>query len=174
MTQQRVVQVIDALIARTSALPGYRLPGSVGQFGSTTTVYDGPQFTSTDDIEPGGFLVIGWSGADSDHLEPAAESSWVSGPIAGSVHPRDETTTITCMAIAQRAESVRDARVAAFQQLSDVAAVCRADTSLGINTADVIGGVNTLCYVAAGQLIQYALNGYVAELGFSVTYQARV
>lgn len=174
MTQQRVVQVIDALLFQISALPGYRTPGLVGQFSTTVTVFDGPEFTYTDDIEPGGFLVVGWPGSDAEQLEPVASSTWVSGPIAGRAHPRDETTVVAMRAISQRQERVRDARVAVYQQMTDVAGICRNDPSLGINTADTIGGVNTLAYVTAGELFQYSSNGYVAELSFSVTYQARV
>jgi hypothetical protein len=175
MSNQRVIPVIDALISLTTALPGYRLPSGRGMSVGATTVYDGPEWTASDDGSDGAQLVIGWSGSGPSELEVAADSTWVSGPIAGSVHPRDEVTTVACMAFGQRAERSRDARVVAYQVMSDVAQVCRADPSLGINTTnDAIGGMRTLCFVTAGQLVQYSSNGYVAQLGFTVTYSARV
>lgn len=174
MAESRVVAVIDALISKASALPGYRLLTSAGLDINYTTVFDGPEVTDTDDAAAGGLLVIGWSGNDAEQLERAASSNWTTGPMAASNHPRDEVTVISCRGIVQKGETVRAARVAVYQIMADVATICRADPSLGINTADTIGGVRTLCFVTAGELMQYQLDGFVAELAFTVTYQARV
>jgi hypothetical protein len=179
MANYRVGQVIDRLLVLTRALAGHRDPNGTMSTDGLVTVYDGPEVRSTDDAIDSTLLIIGWSGDDTDALEEAASSSWTSGPIAATssgtpIRPRDETTTVSCKVISQRAETMKAARDGAITELEAVAQLCRNDPSLGIDTSATIGGVRTLAWVTAGSMVQYLDAGYVCELDFTVSYNARV
>ena len=174
MANYRAGQVIDRLLVLARALPGHRDPNGTTSTDGLVTVYDGPEIRATDDAIDQTFVVIGWSGADPDALEPAASSNWVAGPIAATTRPRDETTVIACKVISQRGELMKAARDAAIAELEAVAGICRSDPSLGIDTSATIGGVRTLAWVTAGTMLQYDERGYVCEIEFTVTYQTRV
>lgn len=172
--QTRVAQVIDRLVVLARALPNHRGPedqtGAVG----VTTVFDGPEIRSTDDLSDGAMLIIGYPGDNPDELVAAANSTITYGPIAATNRPRDEVGTIICRAISQRAETAADARNGALAEVEAVAAICRADPSLALNTADTIGGVRTITFVTAGDMFQYLDRGYTCEWEFSVTFKTRV
>jgi hypothetical protein len=172
--ETRVAQVIDRILVLGRAASGHRAPGDTSPTPGLVTVYDGPEVRSTDDAIDQTFVVIGWSGDDDEALEIAARMVLTSGPIAATNRPRDEITTITCKVVSHRAESVAEARNAALAEVVVFAAICRSDPSLGINTADTIGGVRTLAWVTAGTLTQYLSKGYVAEFEFTISYQTRV
>lgn len=172
--QFRTGQVIDALVSICRGTTGHRAPGATLSTLGLVTVYDGPELFSTDDAIDDTLLIIGWSGESSDQLSTTARGSFRTGPIAATVRPRDEATTIACKAISQRAETAKQARDAAIAELAVVAGVCRSDPSLGINTSATIGGVRLLAFVTAGTLTQYQDKGYVAEIDFDVTYSTRV
>jgi hypothetical protein len=171
--QIRIGQVIDALVQQIGDRPGWRFPTGRESM-DESTVWDGPEWQKVEDHAPGGHVVIGWPG-EFDSPVPAASTTWESGPIASSNRPRDEVTAVTCLATAQKHETVKDARDACMVLLAEVAAVCREDPSLGIDTAATVGGVRTITYVTAGSFTQlFGPNGFTAELQFTVTYKTRV
>lgn len=171
--QIRIGQVIDALVSTIGGRPGFRSPDGRESL-NEATVWDGPQWQTVEDHAPGGHVVIGWPG-EFESPSPAATTTWEAGPIASTNRPRDETTQVACLATAQRHETVKDARDACLALLTTVAAVCREDPSLGIDTAATVGGVRTITYVTAGSFTQLlGPNGFAAELEFTVTYKSRV
>jgi len=174
MANYRLSQLIDQILVLARALPGHRAPDGTSSTAGLVTVYDGPEIRSTDDAIDTTWLVIGWSGDDLDQLEEAATSTWTSGPIAAIVRPRDETTTVNCKAVSQRAETMKAARDGAVAEVEAVAQLCRNDPSLGIDTSATIGGVRTLAWVTAGSVVQYLDKGYVCEIDFTVSYNTRV
>lgn len=176
MTDQiRTGQVIDALLALCRTVPGFVDPATCADDGGAAVrVWDGPEWQLVDAETPGGHLVIGWSG-DRASPSPSADTDWVGGPIAGTARPRDETTRLVCLASARWAETPKAARDAALSTVSAVAAVCRADPSLGINTSGTVGGIRTLTFVTGGSLTQSAReDGYTASQMFTITYKTRV
>lgn len=174
MTDTRVGQVIDALIAGMRATTGFRGPNDPSTVAGLTTVFDSSEVWTTDDRDGQSFLVVGYAGDDPEDDVPVATTAFTRGPIAVPARPRDELATIHCRAIADGKETPKIARDAALLILSAVSAFCRADPSLGINTSDTVGGVRTIAYVTAGDLLAYAHNGHTAEWSFDVSFSSRV
>lgn len=172
MAEIRTGQVIDALVSSLRALPGFRAPTD-RDYAPNTTVWDGPEIDTVTDNAPGAHLVVGYGGT-ADVATPAADSTWSTGPIAGRVHPREEVTLIACMAKVDRMDSPKAARDAVLEVVTQVAQLCRADPSLGIDTSQTIGGVSTLAWVTGGNLTQWAHDGFTAMQAFTVTYKTRV
>jgi len=172
--ETRLAQVMDRLVELARALPGHRGPTDYTTADDLITVYDGPEIRATDDRAPGGHLVIGWPGDSADTVTAAGSTSVEAGPIASTARPRDEVGTIICRAIQDQAGTAKDARDGALAQIASVAALCRSDPSLGLNTSDTIGGVRTITFVTAGDLYQYLSGGYTCEWEFSITYKTRV
>lgn len=171
--QIRIGQVIDALVSKIGDLPGFRFPTGTESM-DESTVWDGPEWQVVEDHAPGGHVVIGDPG-EFETPTPAATSTWQAGPIASTNRPRNEVTQIACLATAQKHETVKDARDACLAMLTAVAAVCREDPSLGIDTSATVGGVRTITYVTAGSFTQsLGPNGFTARLDFTVTYDTRV
>jgi hypothetical protein len=169
--QARWGQVIDAVVEQCRALPGYRGPESTD---SGTTVWDGPEFQASEDHAQGEHLIIGWPG-NIDATTPAANSTWTTGPIASTVRPRDETTTIACVAIAQHGSTPKESRDLANTVLADVATLLRTNPSLNIDASATIGGVLIIAYVTAGTMSQYlGPSGYTTTIEFTLTYSGRV
>lgn len=175
MTDQlRIGQVIDALVGLAGTASGYRLPGDVTSAAGMVTVYDGPQIRSTDDaVMDGGLLVIGWSGSGGDDVQDAATSTLAGRVIAASVHARDETTQVACMAIYQSGATPKEARDGVVAIFGVVANLCRTNPTLGVTPA-TFGGIRVKVEVTAGTLTQYLDAGYNASLQFTVTYETRV
>jgi hypothetical protein len=173
-TQFRIGQVIDQLLVLSRALSGHRDPDGTDSTAGLVTVYDGPQVRSTDDAIDSTFLVIGYGGDGPDDISTAGSGRWSSGPIAGTVRPRSEVASVSCKIVSHRGESPKLARDAALAELNAVAGICRSDPSLGIDTSSTIGGVRTLAYVTGGQMVQYLRRGFVCEITFDITYDARV
>lgn len=174
--ETRTAQVIDALIALSAAITGYRLADEyTGPDPSWVTVWDGPAIRGQDDNSDGaGHLIIGYSGDDPEALQPAAQTTIGPGPMASTVRPRDEVGTIVCRAVFDCADTPKQARDAALAILTAVANLCRSDPTLGINASATVGGVIVRCWVTAGTLLQYQVNGYTAEWEFTVTFKTRV
>lgn len=172
MTDTRMGQVIDAMVAGLGATTGFR-PSASEEYATATTVWDGPEWQLVEDHGPGGHVVIGYSGPRGSK-QPSVTSSWESGPIAGTNRPRNETAQVNCFATAQRHATAKGARNEVIAIVTAVAAFCRADPSLGINTAGTIGGISTLTFLSGGSLVQFADRGCTAEFEFTITYKARV
>lgn len=173
MTQIRTGQVIDALVAQLRAQPGFRSKWTYGT-NPDTTVWDGPEWQNSEDHAPGAHVVIGFGGLDRDDRQPAATANWTAGPMASSVRARQETGTIACMAICDRADTPKIARDTVFAVASMVAQLDRLDPALGIDTSETIGGVRTVVTVTAGVLTQWAREGFTATQAFTVSYETRV
>lgn len=174
MAETRLEQVIDQLVLLTRALPDHRGPADQTTALNQTTVFDGPEVRTTDDVSDGASLIIGWGGESADEVTVAGSSTIARGPIAAQTRPADEIGTIVCRAVYQNAETAKLARDGALATLTAVAALCRATPDLGINTSGTIGGVRTLAFVTAGDLYQYLDRGYVAIREFTVTFKTRV
>jgi len=173
--QTRIAQVIDALIARSLALPDtFRAPDDQSASESLITVWDGPQFRSGEDYGRSAHLIIGFGGPDPEAQEPAADTQLSAGPSASAVRPRDEVLSINCRAVMDSAESAKEARDRALAVIDAVASICRSDPSLGIDASATIGGVIVRAWVTAGTLLQYLESGYTAEWEFTVTVRTRV
>lgn len=164
-------QVNDALVTAMRARAGYRGPDSLRD---GVTVFDSVEVRQGTD---GSHLWVtfGWSGESADEATPAGEINLASGPMAATVRPRDETGTIYCRAVAQSGDrDVSLLRADCLAILDDVAEVCRADPSLGLDTSGTVGGIRTRAWVTAGDIYQYMRGGVVVDWRFSVTYQTRV
>lgn len=172
MTETRLGQVIDALVNGLGATTGFR-PSFSEEYATATTVWDGPEWQVVEDHGAGGNVVIGYSGPRGAR-SASATSTWAAGPIAGTNRPREEVTQVNCFATAQRHGTPRGARNEAIAIVSAVAAFCRSDPSLGINTSGTIGGVSTLTSLTAGSIVQFADRGFTCEIDFTITYKARV
>jgi hypothetical protein len=172
MSQFRLIQILGVIVPGMQAQAGYRGPLTVGS-DTAVTVWDGPEIRSSDDYALGGHLIIGWSGDSLDEVTPAGAAQLTQGPIAATNRPRNETGAINCRAIAQQGETALDTRVAAGQIVSDVAAYLRSDPSMGIDTADTIGGVRSMAYVTDLSITQYQRNGFTVEIDFVISYGAR-
>lgn len=172
MSEMRLGQVIDAIVTGLGATTGFRL-STTDVYTEATTVWDGPEWQVVDDNGPGGHVVIGYSGPRGGR-SPSATTSWDAGPIAGTNRPRDEVTQLNCFVTAQRHATARGARNEAITIVSAVAAFCRADPSLGINTAGTIGGVRNLTFVTNGNVVQFSDRGFNCEIEFTITYKTRV
>jgi hypothetical protein len=172
--QSRAAQVVDAVLALTRAQTGYRSPSSTGYSESAVTVFDGPEFLSTDDYADGGSLIVGFSGLDDTESTVAGTVTLNTGPIAASVRPRDEQGSINCMAISPRRDTPKQARDSALAMLETLAGVCRSDPSLGIDGSATIGGYKMLARVTAGNFTQQLVNGYECWWAFTIDYSTRV
>jgi hypothetical protein len=175
MTDQlRIGQVIDALVGLAGTATGYRLPQDVTSADGMVTVFDGPEIRSTDDaVLDGGLLVIGWSGSGGDDVQDGASAVLAGRVIASTVHARDETSAIVCMAIYQSAGTPKEARDGVIGIFGTVANLCRTDPTLGLSPA-TFGGIRVKVEVTAGTLTQYLDAGYNAEFQFTITYNTRV
>lgn len=172
--ETRVAQVIDTLVAGLRATSGFRSPTSASTVPGLTTVYDSSEVWTTDDRDGQSVLVIGYASDEPDDQTPIAESTFTRGPIAVPARPRDEVSVIRCRAIVDGRETPKLARDAALATIEAVAAFCRVDPSLGLNTSGTVGGVRTIAYVTAGDLIQYLVRGHTAEWAFDVSFSTRV
>lgn len=172
--ETRIGQVTDKVLTLVRALPNHRGPSDTVSTPGLVTVYDGPEVNSTDDQIDNTFVVIGWSGTNHDDLETMGRISLRAGPIAAANRPRDETTTIQCLVSSGRGETMKAARDAALAELEAVAALLRSDPSLGLDTSATIGGRRVYAWVTAGDLTEYLAKGYTADIGFTITYTARV
>lgn len=170
--QSRVADVIDYVVKTMRATPGYRAP-------SDTTVgipvFDGPELYFHEDGTVQSYLVIGY--ADDDGGSAVSESEFAQGPM-GPQHSRDETVTITCCACGYVGDasdgSVSTVRRIALNIMADVANLCRANPSLGLDVSGVVGGVLTRAFVTAGTMTVYPNNGAVCDWMFTITAVARV
>jgi len=150
--QDRLSQVIDALLALSIAQVGYRSSSDTASADNAVTVWDGPDILGSDDYQGSiGLLVVGYCGPDVDQLQPSGSVQLGTGPIASTAHPRDEITTVSMLGVSQNQDTAKAARDACYAIVSMVAALCRADPSLGINSADTIGGVRTSAFVTSSE-----------------------
>jgi hypothetical protein len=174
MAETRVAQVMDALVTGMRLVTGFRAPTDASTVAGLTTVFDSSELWTTDDRDGQSILVIGYAGDDPEDDIPIAQTSLSAGPIAISARPRDEVATIACRAIVDGRETPKLARDAAMATIAAVSLFCRTDPSLGINTADAVGGVRTITYVTAGDLLAYAHEGHTCEWAFTVSFKSRV
>lgn len=174
MAETRVAQVIDRLIAGMRATAGFRGPADASTVAGLVTVYDSSEVWTTDDRDGQNLLVIGYTGPDPDDQTPSAETSFSRGPIAIPARPRDEAGIVHCRAICDGADTPQLARNGAMATIEAVSAFCRTDPSLGLNTSGTVGGVRTIAYVTAGDLLQYLSRGHTAEWAFDVSFSTRV
>lgn len=172
--ETRVAQVIDFLVSGLAANASFRRPDDETYGPDLITVWDGPEFRSSEDHSKSAHVVIGYGGDDPEALEPSAATELVAGPLAAMVRPRDETLTVSCRSICDSGETPKIARDTALAGIEAVANLCRSDPSLGIDASATIGGVVVRAWVTAGTLLQYLEAGYTAEWEFTVTVRTRV
>lgn len=171
--QIRLGQAIDAVLSQLYDAPNFRRPDEQELGFDETTVWDGPQWHTSEDHAPGAHLVIGWSG-DGEEPTQAAATTWTAGPIAASTRARDETTVIQCIAVSQHHDTPKEARDSVLGVVSQVGVLCRSLPDLGIDSSTTIGGVRTVAQLNAGTFSQWLERGFTAQLEFTVTYQTRV
>lgn len=172
--QTRTAQLIDALIARMAAQPGYRLNDSRTTTAGMTTIWDGPEFRTSEDKAPGAHLIVGYSGDSATAVSAAATVAQTHAPIDAAVRSRDEVVTLVCRGVYDAAETPKLARDGALTTINDVAEQCRLDQTLGIDASATVGGVLVRCFVTAGSMIQYLNNGFTCDWEFTVTCRTRV
>lgn len=156
-TVSAIPAVIDALVAQADAAL------------TSVTVYDG--FGISDD--PGDFLMVGVDDADLLDAATSAESSQVPATM-GTLRTRQETGTVTCLALSWNGDAdMAAARTAAFATANEVSDLIRADPSLGLGAPDfrlLVAG-----YGGSERLMQNQdEDGAEAALVFTVTFTAQI
>lgn len=172
--QTRAAQLIDALIARMAAQPAYRLNDTRTTTDGLTTVWDGPEWQSSEDHAPGAHLIIGYSGDSGNAVSPALTLAQSHAPLDASVRSRDEVISLVCRGVYDGAETPKLARDGALVTINDVAEQCRLDQTLGIDASGTVGGVLVRCFVTTGSMVQYARSGFTCDWEFTVTGRTRV
>jgi hypothetical protein len=147
-------QAIDAVVVLATAAV------------APVTVYDGPQFTG--DI-PQSFVVIGAQGdidAGTDWSSASGAQDWSQ---LGAL-TRDETTQILCVSVAWDVESMSGARNSAMAAVTAIETAMRTPPNIRLGLAAVLWAdidVTTLTQASSN-------DGYLARIGFSIKYTARL
>lgn len=153
MTETRVPDVIDALLAVWAAAPG--LAG--------ITVVDGPLVTNDPLHEA---VYVGYDG-DPEGEGQAADSAQEWAAIGQK--KRDEVVQVTCAVVVWNGRTaVRPTRVRVYELLAAVSAAVRADPSLGLPPP-------TVAEMASGQLFQsQRQSGVECRIPFVIAVKTRI
>lgn len=166
--------VIDALVGALRDRTGWRAPTDQDAAASQVTVFDGPEVLLSGD-PVGSFVVIGYGGESV--FEPGDEGDDssrgdVSVRAIATTSPKDEESTIDCLAVFQSGDlSVSAARTAVMDIAAGVDTTLRTDPKIGV----AVSGNGQLFWtqVTGWALRTYIRGGIVAELRFSLSFKAR-
>ena len=166
-------EVIDGIVAGLRARAGWRGPDDSTE---GTTVYDGPEFTTTDATHPDGFVVIGYGGEDLDDREgdpDDAMSGEVNVAAMATTSPKDVSDEIECAAwFGLGSVDVSGARSAVFAIVDDFDTWLRANARATV--APGSGAQVNHVQVTGTSLRQYIRDGGSrASVRFTIRLQSR-
>lgn len=178
-------QVVDALVDKMRAQPGYRSPYEDESYGEAgVLVVDGPEALLTAD-GAGVYLIVGGK-FDSGPGDDIGEAGQRFGPMDRATQPRDDVGEIVCQAVAQSAalefpdpgmptvqrDTMRHLRAEAFAVVDAVDAALRLDVTLGFTTRRFVAKLAETRLQPSQ--FQTENGGAVCAVTFRVSYTARI